>query len=345
MKEEGVGKIATICGRFYAMDRAKNWIRLSRAYEAIVFNRGEQASSPEEAIENAYKSNFTDEFIEPTVIYENGKPIAKLSEGDSVVFYNLRSDRARQFTKMFVANNKCSILSDNMPIIDKIKNLYFVAMTDFGPDLDVHTVLSSQKISATLPMAAGKLRQVYTAESEKYAHVTYFLNGGYADAVDGEDRIIVPSPIISSYDRAPEMSAGTLTENVLGYLKNDKYDFIVMNYANADMVGHTGNLEATVKAVEFIDNQLQKLAKEVLKRGGNLIVCADHGNADTMLDSKSEQVNTFHTKNPVPFLIASEKFKRKKISSGGVLGNIAPTILEILELDKPKAMNRESLLV
>jgi 2,3-bisphosphoglycerate-independent phosphoglycerate mutase len=344
IREEGIGKIASLSGRFYAMDRAKNWKRLALAYDAIVFGRGKKALSAEEAIENAYKKNLTDEYILPTVIVEKGQPVVKLSRNDSLVFYNLRSDRARQFTKLFVSMSKSVIIKDDMPVIDKIKNLYFVAMTDFGPDLDVHTILESQKITATLPMAASRLRQIYTAESEKYAHVTYFLNGGYADPVDGEERVMVSSPIVDSYAKAPKMSAEILTANILGYLKEDRYDFVVMNYANADMVGHTGNLEATVRAVECLDQQIKALSRDVLKKGGNLVITADHGNAETMIDAKSSQPNTFHTKNPVPFLVASDALRDKKLSGGGVLGNIAPTILEILELEKPKAMKKQSLL-
>lgn len=345
IEEEGIGKIATMSGRFYAMDRTKKWIRLARAYEVIFLSQGEKASSPEEAIENTYKKNLTDEFLEPTAIWEDGKPVASLSHDDSLIFFNLRSDRARQLTKLFVTTSEGGLFSEDMPVMDKMKNLYFVAMTDFGPDLNVHTVLISQNISATLPMAAGHLKQMYTAESEKYAHVTYFLNGGYVDPVGGEDRFVVPSPSVESYDQVPEMSAEILTENVLGYIGKDAYDLIVMNYANADMVGHTGNLRATVSAVEILDRQIGKLVKEVLKKRGNLVICADHGNAEVMIDSRSEQPNTFHTKNPVPFLVISDKFKNKKMMSGGVLGNIAPSILEMLEIEKPRVMGKNSLLI
>lgn len=344
IKEEGIGEIATLSGRFYAMDRAKNWSRLIRAYDAMVFSRGEKAESPEEAIAQAYQSGLTDEYLLPTVILKEGKPAVRIKKNDAVVFYNLRSDRARQFTKLFVAMNKKSIISDNMPVIDKLRNLYFVAMTDFGPDLDVHMVLKSQSIEATLPMALSPLKQLYIAESEKYAHITYFLNGGYADPVGGENRIMIPSPIIENYAREPNMSANIITENVLNYIEKNVYDFIAINYANADMVGHTGNLSATVCAIECLDKQIQKLIKDVLKRDGNVIITADHGNAENMFSEEANQPNTYHTKNPVPFVLAGEKFKRKKLLSGGVLGNIAPTILSILEVEKPKAMKKESLL-
>ncbi|MDO8241234.1 MAG: 2,3-bisphosphoglycerate-independent phosphoglycerate mutase [Candidatus Moranbacteria bacterium] len=343
MDEEGIGKIATLSGRFYAMDRAKNWKRLALAYDVMVFGRGEQAQSAEEAIEKAYASNLTDEYLLPTFITENGNPVAKIKANDSIVFYNFRSDRARQFSKLFVANDQKSILSDDMPIIDKLQNLYFVTLTDFGPGLDEHTAFPEHTISATLPMALGNLKQLYIAESEKFAHVTYFLNGGYADPVDGEDRVMIKSQVVDSYAKCPEMSAQAITQFVMDKIKNDAYDFIAINYANADMVGHTGDLKATVEAVEVLDKQIEILSKEILERGGNLIITADHGNADDMIDFDSEQINTFHSKNPVPFIVIGEKFKDKKIKKGK-LGNIAPTILDILGIKKPKVMKESSLL-
>jgi 2,3-bisphosphoglycerate-independent phosphoglycerate mutase len=344
IQEEGIGKIATLSGRFYAMDRAKNWKRLTLAYDVSVFARGEKANSAEEAIQKAYEADLTDEYLLPTVIFENGVPVAQIKKNDSVVFYNFRSDRARQFSKLFIAIDEKSILNDNMPILDKIKNLYFVALTDFGPGLDEHTAFPEHTISATLPMVLGKLKQLYIAESEKFAHVTYFLNGGYADSVSGETRLMVESPVVDSYKNMPEMSAELITDTVLKALKKNEYDFIAINYANADMVGHTGDLPATIKAVEFLDKQLEKLTSAVLKLKGNLIVTADHGNADDMIDFESDQPNTYHTKNPVPFLIISEKFKDKKLRDDGVLGNIAPTILDILDIEKPKLMDKNSLL-
>jgi 2,3-bisphosphoglycerate-independent phosphoglycerate mutase len=345
MTEEGIGKIATLSGRFYAMDRAKNWKRLTLSYDALVFANGEKASSAEEAIEKAYKNNLTDEYLLPTVIFEKDQPVAKVKENDSVMFFNFRSDRARQFSKLFIANDEKSILNDDMPIIDKLKNLYFVALTDFGPGLDEHTAFPEHTINATLPMVLGQSKkQLYIAETEKFAHVTYFLNGGYADPVDDEERIMIASKKIDSYAKAPEMSAQEITDVVMQSIKNDRYDFITINYANADMVGHTGDFDATVKAVEVLDKQIEILAKEVLKNNGNLIITADHGNADDMIDFDSDQPNTYHTKNPVPFLIVSEKFKNNKLRDDGVLGNIAPTILDILGIEKPKLMKKFSLL-
>jgi 2,3-bisphosphoglycerate-independent phosphoglycerate mutase len=344
MAEEGIGKIATLCGRFYAMDRAKNWKRMTLAYDTMVFIRGEKAESAEEAIEQAYANNLTDEYLVPTVIYDGEKPVTRICQNDAIIFYNLRSDRARQFTKLFVATNKESILLDDMPIIDKIKNLYFVAMTSFGPDLDVHTAYTDNSLASTLPMVLGNIKQLYIAESEKFAHVTYFFNGGYADPVDEEDRIMIKSPIVDSYAAKPEMSAGLITDKVVESLKKNEYDFIVINYANADMVGHTGDLPATVRAVECLDVQVGRLAEEILAKNGTLIITADHGNADDMVDFDTTQPNTYHTKNPVPFLLVGERFANCKLRDGGVLGNIAPTILEIMHIEKPKLMTKKSLL-
>jgi 2,3-bisphosphoglycerate-independent phosphoglycerate mutase len=344
IREEGVGKIATLCGRFYAMDRNRNWKRLTKAYDAIVFGRGERADSAEEAIMKTYSENLSDEYLLPTVIFERGKPIGKLSQNDSVIFFNLRSDRARQFTKLFVANNKSRIIEDDMLIIDKIKNLYFVAMTDFGPDLDVQTIFTREKLVATLPMALEKTSQLYIAESEKYAHITFFFNGGYADAVNSEDRFIIDSPKVDSYVKTPRMSADLITKKVLKEIRKNKYDFVAINYANADMVGHTGNLKATIKAIEALDEQISLLAKEVLKKQGTLIITADHGNAEDMFDESINEANTFHTKNPVPFLIVNDKIRKKRLARGGALGDIAPTILDLFEKEKPLEMKRNSLL-
>ena len=344
MKEEGIGKIATLSGRFYAMDRSKNWDRLTKAYDSIVFSRGEKAQSPKEAIEKAYEAGLSDEYILPTVVLDNNEPIVRLKENDSIVFFNLRSDRARQFSKLFTASNRNSILNDDMPIIDHIKNLYFVALTDFGPDLDVHTIWNDQPLVGTLPMALRNIKQLYIAETEKFAHVTYFLNGGYAEPVDDEKRIMVPSPKIDSYAKMPQMSAPKITNTLLEKIRKEKYDFYTVNFANADMVGHTGDLGATVKACEILDQQIEILSKEVLRRGGNLIITADHGNAEKMFDEKANQAYTYHTKNPVPFLLVSDKFKDIKLKDGGILGNIAPTILDIMNIEKPKVMTKESLI-
>jgi 2,3-bisphosphoglycerate-independent phosphoglycerate mutase len=345
MLEEGIGKIATLGGRFYAMDRVKNWKRLTRAFDAMVFAQGEKADSPEEAIAIAYEKGLNDEYILPTVIWEKGVPVAKIKENDAVVFFNLRSDRGRQLSKLFVVTNKERIIKDDMPVVGKIKNLFFVALTDFGIDLDVNIAFPKHNVMATLPMILEKKKQIYIAETEKFAHVTYFFNGGYAHKVAGEERFKIDSPLVDSYDKTPKMSAEKITAKVLECIRSRGYDFLTVNFANADMVGHTGNLSATIKAVEFLDEQIGRIYQEILFQGGNMLITADHGNAEKMFDEKVGQPYTFHTKNPVPFLVIGEKFKSRKLKTGGVLGNVAPTILEIMELKKPKLMNKESLLI
>ncbi len=347
MREEGIGVIATIAGRFWAMDRAKNWNRLAKAYKAIVFNKGIFANTPEEAIINAYQRGQTDETILPTVIVnKKNKPIANIQEGDSLIFYNFRSDRARQFTKLFVKVDDEIKKNDNLPKLKKVKDLYFVAMADFGPDMDVHTAFVEKPLKNSLPAVLKELKQLYISESEKYAHITYFFNGGYPNSIGGEDRNTIKSPSVGSYAETPKMSAQKITNYVLKNIKKNKYDFIAINFANADMVGHTGNLKATVQAVEFVDEQVRNITKEVVKKGGNMIITADHGNADNMIDiiDGKEVVNTFHTKNPVPFYLIGNNVKNKKLHSGGLLGNIAPTILDILKMEKPEEMTEKSLL-
>ncbi len=347
MKEEKIGIIASISGRFWAMDRAKNWERLAKAYKAIVFNDGIIANSPEEAIKEAYRRGEVDEVILPTVIVKNGKPIIQLKKNDSLIFYNFRSDRARQFTKLFVEVDDEIKKNDNLPKLKKIKNLYFVAMADFGPDMNLHTAFVEKTLVNSLPIVLKKRKQLYISESEKYAHITYFFNGGYPKPVGGENRHIVNSPKVGSYAEAPKMSAQKITNYVLEKIKKNKYDFVAINFANADMVGHTGNLRATVQAVEFVDEQVREISREILKKDGQIFLTADHGNADNMIDviDGKEIANTFHTKNPVPFCLIGKDFKNRKLFSGGLLGNIAPTILSVLNIEKPKEMTEKSLLI
>jgi len=340
LKQIGIGRIATLVGRFYAMDRAKNWNRLKIAYNLLVNGKGKKFASAKDAVAFAYKNNLTDEYIKPSLIDGKGQKFVTINNNDAVISFNLRSDRARQFAKLFVLEKS---KETTLPKT-RLKNLYFVAMTNFGPDLPVHTAFQDHPVNGTLPTALAKFSQLYIAETEKFAHITYFLNGGYADAIDGENRLMIPSPITDNYAKIPEMSAEKITQKVLGFLKRGKYDFTAINFANTDMVGHTGIIKAAIKAAECVDKCLGKIYKELRKRKGNLIITADHGNADCMWDKKAKLPMTFHTKNPVPFIVASEKYKRKKLSSGGILGNIAPTICDIMEAEKLKEMKKGSLL-
>jgi len=339
MKQIGVGKIASLVGRFWAMDRAKNWNRLKVAYDLLVSGKGKRFANASDAVKYSYRKKLTDEYIEPSLIEGYGKKFVTINNGDSIIFFNLRSDRARQFSKLFVLEKSKETQLPN----PRLKNLYFVAMTNFGPDLPVHTAFQDHPVNGTLPSSLAKFSQLYIAETEKFAHITYFLNGGYADALDGEDRLMVPSPITDNYAKIPQMSAEKITQRTLGFLKKGKYDFTAINFANADMVGHTGDTKATIKAVECVDRCLGKLYKELQKHKGNLIITADHGNADCMWDKKVRLPMTFHTKNPVPFVVVSEEHRKKKLAAGGVLGNIAPTICDIMKTDKLPEMRKKSL--
>lgn len=338
----GVGRISTLVGRFYAMDRTKNWNRLKVAYNLLVSGKGKKFKNAEDALQCNYKNKITDEYIRPSIIIENGKrkPVAQIKDNDAVIFYNLRSDRARQFAKLFVLEKS---KETNLPM-PRLKNLYFVAMTDFGPDLPVQTAFYSHSLNGTLPVALKEKRQLYIAETEKFAHITYFLNGGYADSIAGENRIMISSPVTNNYTKKPEMSADKITRKILDSLKKKEYDFIAVNFANADMVGHTGDIKATIKAVETVDKLLGRIYKEVLRQDGSLVITADHGNADCMWDKAAKLPMTFHTKNPVPFIVCADKFHGKKLASGGVLGNIAPTVCNIMKVKKLREMNKHSLL-
>ncbi|MCK4525488.1 MAG: 2,3-bisphosphoglycerate-independent phosphoglycerate mutase, partial [Candidatus Andersenbacteria bacterium] len=245
IKEIGIGKIATIGGRYYGMDRVKHWNRLQRAYDAMVLGEGNKSFSAEEAIENSYKQEVLDEFISPTVIINNkNKPIAKIKNGDAIIHFNIRGDRARQFIKLFVLDNVIGYENRS----HKLKDIFACTLTDFGPDLPVQVAYSSQEIKDTIPHVLKNLKQLYIAEAEKYPHITYFLNGGHKDLVDKENRQKIPSPNVFSYDQQPEMSANDITKVITSNIEYSVYDFIAVNYANADMVGHTGNLKATITA-------------------------------------------------------------------------------------------------
>lgn len=338
--------IATIMGRFYAMDRNKVWQRTEMAYDAIVNGVGLKVNSAEEAITQAYNRGATDEFIKPSVIYKNGKPVGQIKDNDSIIFFNLRSDRARQLTKLFVQidvceKNKCSIKRG-----EHLKNIKFVSMTDFGPDLDsILTAFPSRDVKQTLPMQLSNLRQLYISESEKFAHVTYFFNGGYKDPVAHEYREMIPSPSVDSYAQKPEMSCFQLARKVINYVKTDKYDFITVNFANPDMVGHTGVLKSGIKAVEAVDKCLKNMKESFKGMDVTMFITADHGNAEEMIDLSTGEVNTAHSTNPVPFILVNKKYKNKKLKKGGILGDIAPTILDVMGIKKTPKMKRNSLLI
>ena len=348
--------VATVIGRFYAMDRKKTWDRTEKTYNALVNGVGKKAVSAEAAITESYNRGESDEFIEPYIITRKGKPLPRIESGDSVIFFNLRSDRARQLAKVFAQKefcekNKFCFLRKNF-----LKDLLFVAMTDFGPDLDnILTAYPSVDLKKTLPRQLANLRQLYIAETEKYAHVTYFFNGGFADPVDSEARQAIPSPDVKSYDTTPAMSSAELVKTVIDNLtppakegaegSSWKYDFTVLNLAAPDMIGHTGNLAAGIKCCHEVDEYLGKIVKAYLSFNGTVLITADHGNIEEMINLKTGEIDTEHSVNPVPFILVNKNLKNKvKLRSGGVLGDIAPTILELLGLKKPKEMSGKSLI-
>lgn len=337
--------IATVIGRFYAMDRKKVWTRTIAAYNAMIDGRdAHTAASPQADIDRAYNAGITDEFIEPIVIKQKGKMVPRISDNDSIIFFNLRSDRARQLAKPFVQHE----FEQKNPGLAKrkkvLKNIVFVAMTDFGPDLDsILTAFPSEDVKETLPMVLHKKKQIYIAESEKYAHVTYFFNGGYADPVNGEVRVNIPSPQVDHYDKVPAMSTPEIAKRIIASLK--KYEFICANIACPDMIGHTGNMEAAIEAVKAVDIYVKKIAEAAAKNSATLIITADHGNIEYMRNLETGEKITEHTSNPVPLIIIGKNLKKTiKFKKNGVLGNVAPTILKLFGETKPKAMAKDSLI-
>ncbi len=330
----GFASVVSLMGRFYAMDRGKNWERTKVAYNCLTLGSGDLFSDTQSAILHNYNKKITDEFIYPTVIASNKKRLeqTRVSDNDSVIFFNLRSDRARQLSKCFV-QEKFNQLNPGSFVRKKvIKNLKFCAFTDFGPDLDsILTAFPSFEVYNSIPLVLQKYRQLYIAETEKYAHMTYFINGGFANEINGEDWLRIPSKKVTGYDLIPEMSVYEITSTVLHFLKLDKYQFIAINFANPDMVGHAGNLKATIKAIEHTDICLGKIVEAVLAKGGNVLITADHGNAEKMIDEKNGEIWTSHTTNKVPFILVSNNYKNRRLVEGS-LGNIAPTIYEIMEV-------------
>ncbi len=341
IKEKGIGKIASISGRFYSMDRDKRWQRVQKAYDAICNGKGIKSANLIHAIENSYQKEVFDEFVEPTVITsaDGETPIATIEENDSVIFFNFRPDRAREITRAIVDK-------DFKEFETKKINTYFVCFTNYDETLqNVHIAFKKEQIKNTLGEVISKnnMTQLRIAETEKYAHVTFFFNGGEEQQYKGEDRILVPSPKVETYDLKPEMSAYEVTEKVIEAIKDEKYNCIILNFANPDMVGHTGSFQAAVKAIEVIDECVGKIVKIIEEKRGNLIITADHGNAEQMIDYKTGEPHTAHTTNPVPLILITEN-GNEKLKEDGKLADIAPTILELMNIEKPEEMTGESLL-
>lgn len=333
-REIGIGEIATVMGRFYAMDRDNRWERTAQAYRALAEGEGDFQPNPVQAVENAYAMGVTDEFLPPMVCHTQGQ----LSPGDSVVFFNFRPDRARQLTRSLVDKEFAGFSRKKGWI-----PLHFVCMTRYDAQMpNVQVAFSPAYLSNTLGevLSARGLTQLRIAETEKYAHVTFFFNGGVETCYPGEDRLLIPSPKVKTYDLQPQMSAPEVTGHVVESIRSGKYDVIVLNYANCDMVGHTGIFPAAVEAVEAVDEGVGQVAQAIEEAGGILLLTADHGNADQMLQPDSSPM-TAHTTSQVPFLVMG---KPCALRSGGRLADIAPTILELLGIPQPAEMDGQSLL-
>lgn len=339
--EIGVGRIVTLSGRYYSMDRDRRWDRTQAAYDLMTQDGEGDGRTALEVLKASYADNITDEFIKPTRIAPGA-----VSEGDGVIFYNFRPDRARQLTQAFVDPNFSGFERTQIP------NLTFVTFTQYDPAFPVLVAFTPQDFSNILGevIARSGLRQFRTSETEKYAHVTYFFNGGIEEPFEGEDRAMVPSPQVPTYDSAPKMSAEEVTDGAIAAIEKGIYALVVINYANPDMVGHTGKMEAAIQAVETVDRCLGRLLEAISRAGGTALITADHGNAEVMLDEEG-QPWTAHTTNPVPFILV-EGEKRKipghgtdvALRDGGILADIAPTILEILRIPQPAEMTGKSLI-
>lgn len=332
--EIGAGSIATIMGRFYAMDRDNAWDRVEKAYNAIVKGEGIQKTDAVEAVKNSYANDVTDEFVIPTVVDKNGM----VKEGDSVIFFNFRPDRARQITRTFVDPDFTGFNRTYFPV-------NFVCMTQYDESMpNVTVAYPPESLEMTFGEYISKkgLTQLRIAETQKYAHVTFFFNGGEEKQFDGEERILIKSPDVATFDMKPEMSAYEVTDAVVDAINSDKFDVIILNYANCDMVGHTGIMDAAIKAVEAVDECVGRMVDTILAKGGQAIITADHGNADCLIDPETKAPFTAHTTNPVPMiLIGAGDVKLKN----GRLCDLCPTMLDLMGLEKPEAMTGESLIV
>ncbi len=340
LREIGVGKIATVMGRYYAMDRDNRWDRVSKAYEAMVLGRGQEAPTAEAAMAASYEQGVTDEFVVPAVIQSAAGPHSRIQAGDSVIFYNFRPDRAREITR--------SLVDPDFAGFEREAGFFpltYVCMTQYDATMpNVQVAFRPQSLEDTFGEYISKkgLQQLRIAETEKYAHVTFFFNGGVETVYPGEDRALIKSPAVATYDLQPEMSAPEVTEELLARLDSGKYDVIILNYANCDMVGHTGVFPAAVKAVETVDTCMGKVIDKVLSLGGTVLLTADHGNADQML-AEDNTPFTAHTTNPVPFVVIGAG--DCKLREGGRLADIAPTMLKLLGLEQPASMTGSSLIL
>ena len=341
MEELGVGEIASVTGRYYAMDRDNRWDRVEKAYRALTLGEGNQAACGKCAIKASYEAGKTDEFVEPTVITKDGKPVGVIKDKDSVICFNFRPDRAREITRCFC--------DDEFTGFDRgsRKDVYYVCFTDYDVTIpNKYVAFKKEKITNTFGefLAANNMTQARIAETEKYAHVTFFFNGGIEEPNKGEDRILVKSPKVATYDLQPEMSALEVCDKLCDAIRSDKYDVIIINFANPDMVGHTGVVDAVVKAIETVDACVGRAVEAVKEKDGVMFICADHGNAEVLVDENTGEPYTAHTTNLVPFILVNYD-NEYTLKENGKLCDIVPTLIDIMGMEKPAEMTGQSLLI
>ncbi len=340
-------KVATVSGRYYAMDRDNRWDRTGMTYFAMTRGEGQHANSAVEAIQQSYDKGITDEFIISTVIIEDNHPVAVVKAGDALIHYNFRPDRARQLTKAFVMKELPPQAEGKFNRGPRIEDLQYVMMTEYEEGLDAEVAYRADEVEMPLARVISEagLRQFHTAETEKYAHVTYFINGRRETPFPGEERLLVPSPRVPTYDLQPEMSAAGVTDTAVEHIRSGQYDLVIMNYANADMVGHTGVIEAAIKAVEVVDTGVGRVVEATLAMGGGLLVTADHGNAEQLIEYDTGKPFTAHTTYPVPLYLVVPSLADARLRTDGILADVSPTILQILDIPQPKDMTGKSLIL
>ena len=343
LKELGVGRIATVMGRYYAMDRDNRFERVEKAYAALTYGEGLTASSAAEAMQQSYDAGVTDEFVVPTVVLTDGKPTATIQAQDSVIFYNFRPDRAREISRAYIFED-----FDGFERKNGFFPLYYVSMTQYDKTFEGHLQIAfkPQSMHNTLGEYLAKMgkTQLRIAETEKYAHVTFFFNGGVEAPNEGEDRALIASPKVATYDLKPEMSAYEVTDEAVRRIESGKYDVVILNFANCDMVGHTGVMDAAVAAVHAVDSCVRMVVEAIQKTGGRCIITADHGNAEYMWDEKAQVPFTAHTTNPVPCILVDDSRKSVELREGGRLCDLAPTLLDLMELPVPQEMTGKTLI-
>ena len=343
LKELGVGRIATVMGRYYAMDRDNRFERVEKAYAALTYGEGLTASNAAEAMQQSYDAGVTDEFVVPTVVLTDGKPTATIQAQDSVIFYNFRPDRAREISRAYIFEE-----FDGFERKNGFFPLYYVSMTQYDKTFEGHLQIAfkPQSMHNTLGEYLAKMgkTQLRIAETEKYAHVTFFFNGGVEAPNEGEDRALIASPKVATYDLKPEMSAYEVTDEAVRRIESGKYDVMILNFANCDMVGHTGVMDAAVAAVHAVDSCVRMVVEAIQKTGGRCIITADHGNAEYMWDEKAQVPFTAHTTNPVPCILVDDSRKSVELREGGRLCDLAPTLLDLMELPVPQEMTGKTLI-